>query len=640
MRTAVLYGCLGVLLLAPGAPGQYRLAITDVGGRNPELHADYGAALVTAPTSERVIISADMILSKARLVEDGALAALELQINQRCQAIPNGKLDHLDFLYHSLKTSEHPDRELRYRAEGYVGAALAVQGRSKPGANEESEAIMQALVSRYEQDPVLSRPIAFIGWEDQLGGVYRQDRVAQTPLVLTPGAEVRVPELGATPEEQFALARFISETVRSDEDLAAEHETMMALYKVIYGPSPFLTVEDMAGIRDLPQLMESEQYAQAYLRNGEQAVEWQLLPHPFGRWDALGQRLISDGDPDAPTTLREAAEAIASGARTLYPRAGGGFTDLQQHSLQPMLTTKLLTEEFPLEISESYLTRLGLPFASELVGEKPTKRRSAVRRGDAIAASRQRRAFLIEPLPEVYVRRADAIRALREGLDATLGESTPRYIQGLRPGGERQGPSVSEELLDLERKLTGCYALACSDLGVAPNATRTSYSSEQLSDLADEAYDWLSEFETDEDFGRDVRQMIPVHQRIDERFRVWTNAGVQLVRLEILPTEGDPIHGWMGVERVLEGLRTELPRTDAALREELDDGERLGHARDVAGAPAPGGFWSTLGRICCYGVVIVILLLVVAVGGRALSRRLPARRARGAGGFATRRRDR
>lgn len=627
---AVQLVCLGLMFTAHCAPAQYRLAITDVGGRNPVLYPDFQSALLATPSGERVLISADMILGKATLVENGALAGLELQINQRCQSIPSGKREHLSRLYQVLKASEHPDPELRYRAEGYVAAALAVQGIAPKGPNPRAEQVMQAIVQRFEHDPVLPRVFGFMCWDEQLGNVFRQDRVAQTPLIVTPGAHVPIVELGATPAEQFALAKFISETVLSDEQLKAEHLALMSLYAVLYGPRYALTVEDMDGIMDLAQLQESEPYALAYRSSGQQGVAWQLLPHPFGPWDALKLRLISDGDPSAPTTLREAAEAIASGARTLYPRTGGGFTDLQQHSLQPMLTIEPLLADLPLEISETYACRLRLPFAAELKAERPHRRRSPVQRGEGSAAAYStRRPFLIEPLPEVYVRRAEAVRALRQGLDVALGEATPRFVRGMRPNGERQPQSIAVELADLERKLTGCYAIACADLGVTPDAGRTSFSSDELGTLADEAYQWLAEFRADPDFSRDVRELVPVHRRIDERYRVWLVGGVQLVRIEILPSEGDPIHAWMGVERVLEGLRSDLPAGNAAVQSELGDTARLSRARKLAGAPHPSGLWRRLGLVCLYLGILVVLLALVVVGIRALSRRVPPPSAKG-----------
>lgn len=643
MRPRALLGLLCLLVLCSGAGAQYRLSITDAGGRNPEIYPDYHSALLAIPSGDRAIISADMILSKAKLVENGALAGLELQINQRCQAIPNGKREHLNRLYQALKVSEHPDPELRYRAEGYVAAALAVQGLAPRGPNPRAEEIMQAVVRRFEQDPILPHPFGFIGLDDQLGSIFRQDRVAQTRLIVMPGANVLIPELGETPAEQFALAKFISDTILRDDELRAEHLALMSLYAVIYGPRHVLTVEDMDGVMDLAQLQESEPYALAYRGSGEQGVAWELLPHPMGPWDALRLRLVSDGGPDAPTTLREAAEAVASGSRTLYPRTGGGFTDLLQHSQQPMLTLEPLVVDLPLELGDSYASRLGLAFASELTQERAHRRRAPVKRGDdATGSASGRRAFLIEPLPEIYVRRAEAVRALRQGLDVALGEGTPRFVKGLRAGGERQPMSIAVELADLERQLTGCYALACADLGVTPDAGRTSFSSDELSALADEAYQWLSEYASEPDFSRDIREMVPVHRRVDQRYRVWMVAGVQLVRMEILPETGDPIHAWMGVERVLEGLRADLPPWGETIASKLGDTARLGRARKLAGAPSPFRLGRLFGQLCLYMVIVVVAILAIGVLWRSFARRASAPPTMGRPGtrYATRRRRR
>ncbi len=599
----------------------YKISVIDNGGPNPVLFPDHLSALAAAPEAEPTMLSADLVLAKCRIVEDGVYAALEEQLQRGAEKMPLGKSGLLKRLAEELLTLESPKTaqtvETASRAIAYVAAARTASGEADVGLlAEEPQRLCDALVAAYASDVFRSTPLGYYGWTEALRNAYAQDRLLQTPLVVTPGAEITdraARELGDSVEEQFAVAELISDCILNDAEMLQSYSVLMSLYQGLYGPPEALCALDFQGIDDLPSLQQSPAYRLIAGGSPGGRVEWQLFPHPFGREARFFDVLYAAGEPADPTALRKYLADVDAGTAPVSAPADQGFYALSEYSLYALLLPDRSMEAAVLAHTPEYAQRLRSQYG---VSPGQTKETRAKRVGSAV---RGVGTFSVEPLPTLYVRRAAAIGALRKCIVGALGESSPSYIKGLRDDGSRAAAPVAKELQDLQHLLLGLYAASCTDLSLDLLSAEIAdpeqegahlYSESQLATWAEEANAWSLRRASDPDLARDVRRVTPVRQRLDRATHYWSCLGVQLARIEVsalLPDAGEPVKTWTTVEVCAEGIRKGEGATTETLRAALDETARPKVGRRLVGASTGFPWLRLLGWGAC-GLALLALL--------------------------------
>jgi hypothetical protein len=577
------------------------------------------------------MVSADLILAKSYQVEAGAKAALELQLQQKCERIPQGKWGFLNSLLNAiLQRKEEPDRRLRYRAEAYVALAMRGYGEQFAGLSPEASEIVDAVYATFERDPIRAAPVGVYTWSPELQKVFRQDSLAQVPLVVTHGVPVVHPEFGATPDEQFAVARFISSLVQANRILGAEHHVLMDYYSIVGPDTASLTVADVAEATDIAALGATSRFWEVAQAAPGGAVVWRLLPRVFN----AEQELVSRPFVGALTGALEPAEQFAAsvriGALALDAGPSGEYLALAQRAMEPFLRIGAMPEGEVMAIAPSYESRLSQVYGGTVRAERERRPSTGKGQGPAEAQSgaHSQPRFRLEPLPTVYLRRAKATRVLRDRLTAVLGAETVRYVRRLS-GDERSRVTIWDDLAGLERRLLGCYVLASADLGLTASSTDAGYSPQQLEAMAGEADDWIATWKQDRDLLRDTRFLIAWPGEGPQGWRARSNAGVRLIRVEVLDNlAGEAVRAWTGVSVFLEGAGRGKPPTRQDFRKRLDDAPSLKAARSASGAPGGFSFLQFAGR-GCGGVALLALLAGVALAFRAARDRRRAPKGRG-----------
>lgn len=616
------------LLCGVAWPDTARFAIVSVGGRNPRLYPSHAAAFAATPAGQATTVSADAILAKSRVVQDGVCAALEQQMWIGTERLPLGKSGFLARLLEQLlKRVDEPHHQTRYRAVGYVAAAIQAAGAQLPGLDPPAQQIADALLRYTDGDAAASRPPAYYAWSGDLTRIHRQDRLLQVPLILTPGAQVVCRDLGDTPEEQFAVARLIATTITADNELGRHHDTLMAYYRVLAGSPAALSVRDVASVADLRSLQSADRYAElATLRPGR-PVEWQLLPHPFSREQWLAARVTAT---DGQGVLGSFVSAVRSGAISLKPTAQRScFYDLDAYCLEPRIAFTEAPEARSIEPDETYAARLLTVFGADLHETRPSRStKPAVTRPSREGTLSGR--ITVEPLPSVYLRGGQASQYLRQRLTDVLGRNTVRFVKALREGGSRTDADCNAELVSLEQLLVGCYAIACQSLDTEPDTKATGQSGPALSELAERAAKWLGSIWDDPDLRADVRSLTPLERRLDRRISYIATLGVRLAELEVSAGPGaPPSRAWLTLNSVAEGSRAGPVPDAEGFRKELDARPYLRQSRRAVNAQGERPALSPIGRVACICAVLVGLLIVIGGVAAALApRRAPVSYAR------------
>ena len=607
-----------------GAQAPLRAAITDLGGGKAGLFANHLAALAAAPKGDATMVSADVLLDGAEQAVDSALAALELQIQSRCERLPRGKQGFLEALLAALK--DEPDESVRPRAEGYVAAALLAGGRKVENLGPQAREVADAILAWFDADPVRSCPPGFYWWSDQLTNVYRQDAVAATPLVVWRGGKPAVPALGEGPGEQLRVAKALTDAIYRAKGLQAGYDLLLSYYAAIYGPVAALTARDIRDVPDLAGLQQLPRCLQVYQSSGGYTVEWQLLPRLFAREPGLVLRLggIVNGS-GTPLTVQACVDAVRSKTATLMPRPdAAGYFDYEQNALAPMLVFGDTPEakSKSIGIAPSYESRLLSRFGRDITTDRPTKVRKPGVRVAATTTGRAR--FAIEPLPTVYVRQARAVRVLRSGLANAIGSKTLGFVKGRYEDGSGSAASIARDLATVEARLVGCYVLSCEDLLIQPDAKAAGRSTEELAGAKEAALSWLDDLAHDPYVARDVRFIVPEFVGVDRKTRYWARVGVRLAKLEIVGTDPgfEPVRAWIGVDSYLEGGRPGAIVDTPEFRRELDQTPGSKTARRLVGAQGEGSWFRALLRWVCV-LAAIGLLLFVAVAASLLLRRKP-----------------
>ncbi len=491
----------------------------------------------------QLIPSLEVVNGMMKPFNDGLYAAVELAVQQGAAEGDEGKRDLLaDLLARLLEALESADGAARPYLEDsavFVAGGL-IAGGLEPEAPEAILSRAEAAVAEFDADGVLSRPIGFYTWSDELEGIFRQDRFLQSYQG----------EQDPYSARQVGLFSAVAAVLQQDPDLEARYLRVLSVFAGMTNPYfnhpvsrlfPYVSgLEDLADVAGITaQLLADHPPAEGAPSCSPRLA---LFPSSDSPENELFRELYCSSAPAEGTSLIDVLiGAIRDGTVDLAPEEGSGWYDYQLHSLETLLLPERGPESDHLLLTAAYKEKLVETFKSLITQARETHVKqldvgmmgtSAPRVFDLYPR------FDAEPFPTYYLRSARAYRFVGTVIAATAGEE----VLASRARLTEEGPSdeaLGEELRRMTETLYGLYFLTARGVGLRPELLPEEMAEYDEAECVAAAREWLAGWTTDESVTTDPRVILPVG-RDGERgtVRYWAVVGVRVVRSNASFVEG------------------------------------------------------------------------------------------------------
>ena len=368
----------------------------------------------------------------------------------------------------------------------HLGAALWMTGTL-----EEPDAKLQKLLMRaikdFQSDPELSKPLGVYTWSTQLRALFKQDRLLQKEW---------------EPEE----AGLLFQALQSDEHLLSAWRRHLQLLGRLTNPPSHAVLDEEGDARCFFPPSDSQ----------ETRILRELFPEEGGK-----------APPEEFQLVDELIHRIRSRRLDTTPTPRSGWYDHQLHALVPFIMPLDMPEAERLLLGPLYRSELEQQFRGQLVLARETHIKQLHRPlirvtglGGAPVPKWQPLLLAprlsIEPIAELYRRRAEGYAFLRQVLHELLGEEALTHARRALPTGTSQVPLL-EELVRMEQLFRGAHAIVRKELGFGevPPA---------MLPAAQVTQHWLNQWKEDPDLSQDPRCVVPL-------FRVCDDAGHQKLKV-------------------------------------------------------------------------------------------------------------
>ena len=453
---------------------------------------------IAAMPDEGSFVSASVLAQKAKAVDDGIVAALELLLDEGATSFP-GRAALLHDWQDALRSEwdRSPGDSAEAEAIGLLSAARSLAG-DEDADLAKWPAPLRLRRSRYLREsrtnPECDVPLGIYSWNQRLAGLYRQAKRLQQPV-------------------RAEVATVLARALESDGALQSAYETHLSL-SALTNPlvGPHLLSKDKDAGMDRP----------------ERAV-FPASESPEGR---LVKRLVGDKSvPPGFDMIGELMARVGDGRLTLDSTTDSGWYDHILHALEPLIVPDRTPEAERLRLAEDYREDLKDLFRSLLASarESHVKQIELAMAGSCPLVISPHLTF--EPLAEHYRRRAVSYRFVRERLVNLLGEDLLLSRNRLTPRGETGGPLL-DEMITMEKLYTGAWAVVLDELGMTPD-DRT-VEARSLTAARAAARSWASSHRSDSDLAEDVRMMVPLFRDIErDEFHVLAIVGIEQRNLQV-----------------------------------------------------------------------------------------------------------
>lgn len=454
---------------------------------------------IAAMPDEGSFVSASVLAHKAKAVDDGIVASLELLLDEGAASFRGRAAllhDWQDVLRDEWDRS--PEDSAKAEAIGLLSAARSLAG------DEDADlanwpAPLRLRRSRYLRDsrtkPEWDVPLGIFSWDRRLAGLYRQAKMLQQPV------RAEVASMLARALESVGALRSAYET----------HLTLSALTNPLVGPH-LLSVDE-----------EDDEV------NRRESAVFPDSESPEGR---LVKRLVGDNPvPPGFDLIGELIVRVGDGRLSLAATAESGWYDHVLHALEPLIVPDRTPEAEKLRLAEDYREDLKDLFRSLLAAAREThvKQIEVPMAGGCPLVVRPHLTF--EPLAEHYRRRAASYRFVRERLVDLLGEDLLLSRNRLTPRGETGGPLL-DELITMEQLYSGAWAVVRDELGMTSDDR--SIEARSLMAARAAARSWASSHRSDIDLAEDVRMMVPLFKDIEQdEYHVLAIVGFEQRNLQV-----------------------------------------------------------------------------------------------------------
>ena len=435
------------------------------------------------------MVSAGALIQKAKQVDDGIMAALDLAA-QHGLTSTTGKRRMLEDITRALCDDGAPLSD----DLAFLFAAAQVGGGAPQIPRTFGAAVTRALEA-FETNPLRSKPLGFYTWSPELTAIFRQDRLLQTEV------------------EDHDAAMRIARAIASNTGTLRTYDLHVRNHRRFTNPP----APEFTDFRSRLEHMSGRLCFFPPSRSAEAEVATALY----------GNAAV----PDGFDLMAELAERLASGALTLLPGKDDGFYAWQQWALAAFATTAKNAEASRFTFNEAYgdyqrsLFRAALALSRETqVKQLPVVYLGATRNAGVpreptplVVTPRA----TVEPFVTYYERRAVAYAFLRSAIAEAYGDSALSALHRYSPSG-RTDRTLGEEIDDVEAILRGAALEARSELGMGDmDAPAAAQSSDRT-----RFRDFAGSVARDPDIGQDARMMVPVFYDVDRRqIKVWVFLG-------------------------------------------------------------------------------------------------------------------
>ncbi|MGD9684746.1 MAG: hypothetical protein AB7W16_26575 [Candidatus Obscuribacterales bacterium] len=451
---------------------------------------------------EESYVPAGTLIYKARQFDDGFMATIEKYLQEGLGDFP-GKRKLLESLGQSLiKVGKSPSEDSFARAAVIIFAALELSGARAAGLSKDWQEKVDERLKQFEAQPVISKPIAYYTWNDELGAVFRQDRMLQTPLEMSKDA---------------AGANTLAGIIKEDGELLDSYLKLLDMvHKLTNSPRlPDLRVLFTSGGGDF----ETEVLA--------------TIPPTVSHEEDLLAKLIGPGNPVPKnfSLMDEFIKVVRSRKMSLRPTADSGWYDYVTWSLAPLIAPHLMVESEHLSVDDSYfelledLLRGTIALARVAHPRSLPEKELAPSETSPSSQLKIKPRITVEPLPTFYYRRAYSYRFLKSVVSGIFGEKELRKMHRLTRDG-KAGEDLYTELAFMEDLFNGAHISSCQDLGMKPAQTPES--------SLEVFQGWAGSFAEDPDLAGDQRTMVPIHYDLESGLvRVWCFMGWRREELNV-----------------------------------------------------------------------------------------------------------
>ena len=440
-------------------------------------------------------VSASVLAQKAKQFDDGLYAAVELAA-QRGVGNFAGKAS----LLRSIVSSVNQQPSSQALVTVLAGGKLGRPAMDLPAVARQP---VQQAIDEFLRDDVLSKPIAFYTWTDELAAIFQQDHMLQTELRDKAGTE--------------ALIKILS----ADKKARAAYEAYLALVSHLTNPLAYPDLREQLAAFDRGRLNAPAK--DIYFFPPSRAYETDLVQKLYG-----GRPI-----PEGFSLIDEMIKRIQAGKLKLLPTADSGWYDYQTWALEPLVIPEKMPEAEHLALDLTYRKQLLELFKGILALTREThiKQLEVLNKSDACKPSGEEVVIGIypelnaEPLATYYFRRAWSYYFIRTVLAGAFGPSALENMHRLTAAGPVR-VSLAEELRSMEGIFYGAHVSVCRQLGAAP--VISSYIGSGKANDADLAAfaSWRDKLSGDPDIGQDSRMMVPVsYEILRNKTKAWVFLG-------------------------------------------------------------------------------------------------------------------
>ncbi len=470
--------------------------------RNPEfdiLYPSYKDAINSLRRyGYEFLPSANLVDGAAKQFDDGLYAAIDM-------ALYTGKLDNLTS---PVDWVEQVAAKLDSgaQAKAFLAAALELAGKEME-LDPSLAGTKDQLLQRFEENELLSKPIAFYAWNDELKWIWRFSKFLQHEF------------------DETQIPGQIAAVLSGDAELLESYKSLVAHAGQMSNPANCLSLDQLQVGKTMEELAATHNVSHPSVA---------IFPASTSKETELFDRLFARGRPENVNFMSALIERILSGEVDLAPRDNSGWYDQQVYALETLLIPGAGQENDKLLLTARYKKRLLEAFKSMITKRRETHARQLS--ADKSTTSKPREPESIEPRLRVepcatyYLRTARAYRFVANFLGSTLSKKALQNLKGLRKNGDR-GKSLADELLEMQNRSYGLYLVVCDDIGMAPQfATDEAVDQEACYALACQ---WLEQVKDDRDLAIDTRVAVPIsYDIVRERTKLWATVGVRLARLD------------------------------------------------------------------------------------------------------------
>jgi hypothetical protein len=495
---------------------------------DPLLYPDF---ITAADNADYIVLpSFELCGERGKFFDDGAYAAVELQLEKGLKALEGGKVAFLTRLYQQLANKESQASDVvkgaYHRALVFATAGLILSNPdgTPPAELNISKALLkeaQAKIDEFRKKPLYSKPLGFYNWSPELQTIFTRDRFLMT-------------KLDTSKMEELTLVLALTDAVATDTVLSAEHDFVVNLYSRLTNPPSVLSTTEIESVAPdcAAVLADSAKLEQLRVKLNPSPdaspQEFALFPPSRSKEVDLANKL--GGIPLLQGNLMDLLiQYIKEGKISLAPTTDSGWYEYQQFALECFLKPQETPEGSKLIMNEGYIKRLEEAFRSMLTQAREThvkqldygKETSAMPPQFKIDVSPN---LLLEPMPTYYLRVAQGYGFLNWVLESNLGKETLANMYGLREKGKAD-ESLDKELASIRELFYGFYLEACMDIGLTPQPlTEKSLDPGKAIDRAEK---WLGDWRSDPLMAQDIRVVVPMGPTGEDSLNCWCVLGIR-----------------------------------------------------------------------------------------------------------------